>query len=273
MYATVLNWVILGLQLLSGLYRCLLWLRLLWLLLQLLLMRVTHHLLYWYMMFLNVVGILYNWNCCLLLLLNKAHILWLLGHLLLMLLLVCIIHTIWGRWSHITTGNVRCCGLSHTRWYLHMYRCDKCLLLLIVLMLCVLLNNHLLLDQNCRLMQNCLGLGGLMLLLLQQILLVVTSSNCMGDQLILILEENIWLHMEAKINAKEELHLKTIHFGNQYSSDLGIVGIVVVSVVKEFRGQKDGCNYNSVDVKLRQNEIILLNESVNVYEGKDKAFC
>jgi len=69
------------------------------------------------------------------------------------------------------------------------------------------------------------------------LLLLIPGSNGMGDQLILILEEHIWLHMEAEINPKEEFHLEAVHFGHQNSSDLGIVGVVVVGIVKELRGQ------------------------------------
>ncbi len=113
----------------------------------------------------------------------------------------------------------------------------------------------------------------LLLLLLMLMLVLMIVATCMGDQLILILEENFRLHVKAKINPKEKLHLETVHFGHQNSSNLGIIRVVVVGVVEELRGQEDGGDYDAVNIELGQNKIIVLDETVDVDEGKDEALC
>jgi hypothetical protein len=40
--------------------------------------------------------------------------------------------------------------------------------------------------------------------------------------------------METEIDSKQEFNFETIHFGNEDSSDLGIVCIVIICIVKEF---------------------------------------
>jgi hypothetical protein len=55
----------------------------------------------------------------------------------------------------------------------------------------------------------------------------------MRNKLILILDKNLWGNVEAKVNSKEEFNFKSIHFGNENSSNLRIVSVIVVGIVKE----------------------------------------
>ena len=60
-----------------------------------------------------------------------------------------------------------------------------------------------------------------------------SSSNGVRDQFILIFDKHLWSDMKTKVNSKEEFNFEPIHFGNEYSSNLCIVRVIVVCIVKE----------------------------------------
>lgn len=59
----------------------------------------------------------------------------------------------------------------------------------------------------------------------------------MSDQLVAVLGKLSGGHVEAKVDPKEKVHFQTIHFRDQYPAHFGVVGIVIVRVVKELGRQ------------------------------------
>ena len=78
--------------------------------------------------------------------------------------------------------------------------------------------------------------------------------------------------MEAKVDAKQKVNLKSVHFGHQDPTDLGIISIVVVSVIEELRSQQYRSYDNAMYVELREQEVVTLNQPVHVDESKNEAF-
>jgi hypothetical protein len=76
-----------------------------------------------------------------------------------------------------------------------------------------------------------------------------SCPNGMRYKFILILDKHIGCDMKAKIDAKKKFDFQAIHFRNEDSSHLGVVGVVVVRIIEEFGCQENGSDANSVDVK------------------------
>ena len=55
----------------------------------------------------------------------------------------------------------------------------------------------------------------------------------MRTKLGIILLENIRCNPETEIDAKEKFHLERIQLGNENTPNLGVVGVVVVGIIKE----------------------------------------
>ena len=55
----------------------------------------------------------------------------------------------------------------------------------------------------------------------------------MRTKLSIILLENIRCNPETEIDAKEKFYLKRIQLGNENTPNLGVVGVVVVGIIKE----------------------------------------
>ena len=85
-----------------------------------------------------------------------------------------------------------------------------------------------------------------------------------------ILLKYIRWHVQAKIDPKQKVHFQTVHFADKNASNLGIIRIVVVGIVKELGGQQDSRNDNSVHIEFRQKEVAPLDQSINVNQCKDE---
>ena len=59
----------------------------------------------------------------------------------------------------------------------------------------------------------------------------------MRNEFVLIFDKHFWSDMKTEVDSKEEFNFKSIHFGDKYSSNLGIVRIIVISIVKELGSQ------------------------------------
>lgn len=86
----------------------------------------------------------------------------------------------------------------------------------------------------------------------------------LSEQFTPILGENLGRHVQSKVDTEKKINLQAVHFGNQNSSDLGVVRIVVIRIVKELGGEQYSRDDDSMHVQFRKEEIIVLNQSVNV---------
>lgn len=94
----------------------------------------------------------------------------------------------------------------------------------------------------------------------------------MADKLVLVLHKDLGSHMQTEIDSKEKFNFQSVHFGDKYPTNFRIICVVIVRIVKKLCCKKNCCDHDSVDVEVRQNKIIPLDKSINVDEGKDKAF-
>jgi len=101
---------------------------------------------------------------------------------------------------------------------------------------------------------------------------VTARAESVNGKLCTILLKYLRRDMEAKVDAEKELDLETINLWHQHTSDLGVICVVVVSIIEELRCQHHGCYDNAVDVKFRQKKVVSLDEAVDVYQSKHKAF-
>ena len=93
----------------------------------------------------------------------------------------------------------------------------------------------------------------------------------MASQLIVVLLKNLRTYVQTEVNTKEELHFEAIHFTDENTPNFGVVCVVVVGIVKEFRCEEYGSDGHSVHVKVSQQEVIPLDESINIDQSQYEA--
>lgn len=77
--------------------------------------------------------------------------------------------------------------------------------------------------------------------------------------------------MEPKIQIEQEFHLHSIHFCSAYTSNPGIIGIVITIIIQELCSYHDACDQKTVCIQGGKIGIRLLKELVDVYIGNNKA--
>ncbi len=77
--------------------------------------------------------------------------------------------------------------------------------------------------------------------------------------------------VEGEVDAEEELNLEGVHLSRGHSSNLGVVSIVEVLVIEELGGEHNTSDGNAMDIQLRKEEVVALNEAINVDQGENEA--
>lgn len=87
-----------------------------------------------------------------------------------------------------------------------------------------------------------------------------------------ILKVRLRVDIEVELEEEEHITFEDIEFCQRDASDPGVEDVVIVAVLREFDGQQDGGDQESVDAMDVQLEgRILLEQSVDVDEGNDAA--
>lgn len=68
----------------------------------------------------------------------------------------------------------------------------------------------------------------------------------MGNQFFAVFLKQFGGDVQTEIYAKQKVNLEAIHLRYKYSTHLGIVSVVIVSVIKKLSGQQNGSDDNSV---------------------------
>ena len=77
--------------------------------------------------------------------------------------------------------------------------------------------------------------------------------------------------MERKVDSEKEVHFEAVDLRNQHSTNFGVVGVVVIGIIKEFRRQQHSANDNTMDIQFCQEKVVALNQSINIYQSQDEA--
>jgi len=77
--------------------------------------------------------------------------------------------------------------------------------------------------------------------------------------------------MQTKVDSEQKVHLQTVHFRYQNTTNLGVVSVVVVCIVKELGSEENCRDDGTMHVQFRQQKVIALNESINVNQSQNVA--
>ena len=76
---------------------------------------------------------------------------------------------------------------------------------------------------------------------------------------------------EGEVIHKEEFYFQIVHLLARNTTHLGVVGIIVVLIIKKFRSKHNARNKDTMDVEGVHDKCrISLNDTVDIHKGKDK---
>jgi len=91
-------------------------------------------------------------------------------------------------------------------------------------------------------------------------------------ELLIILLVGLGRDEQAEVGHEQKLDFQGVHLQRRNATHTRVIRVVKVLIIKEFGGQHHTCDQQAVNVERVDHECrILLDDAVNVYEGKHKA--
>lgn len=94
----------------------------------------------------------------------------------------------------------------------------------------------------------------------------------MSNEFRMVFLKQLWRYMKTEVDSKQEIYLQSIHLTDQDTSNLWVVRIIVVGIIKEFSSQKNRSNDNTVNIQFCEQKVVSLDQSINVNKRQDEAF-
>lgn len=98
---------------------------------------------------------------------------------------------------------------------------------------------------------------------------VTVGIGSMITQLGVVLTVSIGGDEEGEVRHEQKLHFKRVHFSAWNTSDLGVVGVVIVLIIEKLGGQHHTRDQQPVNIQAIDNEGgIRLNDAIDVHESQ-----